>query len=644
MNSVVRALSRQEGEELRIESIEVENFRSIRKLICRFDEITTLIGPNGAGKSTILRALDWFFNGEKGQLSDDDLHAGAKVARIRVAVRFCELTTKDRDVLGSKYAPEGAETFTVWRTWESGNEKITGRGRAYPEFEEVRSAGSASEKRSLYNKLRSEKSDLKLPSASSASAVDAAMDEWERCNPEALSDAEISDTHLFGFNARGKLSELFDFVFVSADLRASEEADDAKGSIFARILQRTLDRKALDESITGLVANFERDYEALNTKHLSSQLSLVSSELTSEVQLFTRGRSVALTAVPAPVRPQSPRIDVSISDASIATPVHHQGHGFQRTLLVAALTVLSRRLRSAGPDSQMFLAIEEPELFQHPTQAKAFASVLRSIAMDGLQHVQIAFATHSPYFVEPRYFDQVRRVTSVRSAGEACSRTRITTVTLEDVRRALDGYVDSSSLDRRWEQACLKYLPEALFAERVILVEGDEDAAVLEGLGCRVNELAVEGVCVASVSGKANMFIPFAVLRALDIQTSMVVDNDSGYATRMRAKGRAEEDIEVAGIKNVKDNRALCRFVNVSEEDFPVGGVCPELAFVPDTLESLLESDLPGWDLRRRQIINEGRGVDGKNAATYELAAKECEDTPGEHLASLLVMLRPTAA
>ena len=55
------------------------------------------------------------------------------------------------------------------------------------------------------------------------------MDNWERQHPELLADAEVSDTHFFGFNSRGKLSELFDYVFVSADLRAVDETSGAKG-------------------------------------------------------------------------------------------------------------------------------------------------------------------------------------------------------------------------------------------------------------------------------------------------------------------------------------------------------------------------------------------------------------------------------
>jgi hypothetical protein len=155
-----------------------------------------------------------------------------------------------------------------------------------------------------------------------------------------------------------------------------------------------------------------------------------------------------------------------------------------------------------------------------------------------------------------------------------------------------------------------------------------------------VNELAVSGTCVASVNGKQNLLIPFAILRLLEIPVLMVVDNDQGLRARMEAFDRDEEAIASAVAKNVDDNRRFCRFVGAVEEDYPVGAVADAIAFVPDTLETLLASDLPGWDLTRKKVVEEGRGVEGKNAATYALAARECEDEPGQELNAILEFCR----
>lgn len=625
---------------MRIAAVSIENFRSIESLECTFENVTTFVGPNGAGKSTVLRALEWFFNGEKSSIADEDVHAGAgDNRRIRVRVDFDALTGADRAALGSRYAPIEVETFSVWKTWADGEEKVTGRGLAYAPFEAIRSSAGATEKRSLYRELRERTPALGLPAASNAAQVDAAMEAWEREHPRELTEAQISETHFFGFNGRGVLSSLFDFVFVSADLRANDETTDGRDTILGRILQYALDRNELNRSVAALTEEYQASYARLNERHLNSQLEAIGASISSQVSEYSTGRSVNLSATTPNLKPQFPKVEVGISDGSVSTSVGLQGHGLQRTLLLSALTVLSRTSRPQDASGSMFLAIEEPELFQHPTQARAFASVLRELTNEN-DAVQVAYATHSPYFIEPTFFDQIRRVTNRRSAGALCSSTHIAVATMGDVTRELETYVDPRSIQRRWSQACMKYLPEALFAEAAILVEGDEDAAVLQGLGERTNELAVQGITVASVSGKGNMLLPFAILRLLGITSLMVVDNDSGCRMRMEKNGREEDKIQEAEGEHVRMNRALCRFVGAKEEDFPVGAVASELAFIPDTLESLLASELPGWDLTRRQLIKEGRGVDGKNAATYELASRECEEEPGASLSTILELVR----
>ena len=181
------------------------------------------------------------------------------------------------------------------------------------------------------------------------------------------------------------------------------------------------------------------------------------------------------------VRPVPAVVEIQVAELSTTTPVSQQGHGFQRTLLLSALTVLSRRRRAEQGAGQMFLAIEEPELFQHPTQARAFASVLRNIASNSEQLTQVAYATHSPHFIDPAYFDEVRRVSSQRPEHSSYSQTRLTHARMDEVIETLEGYVRAATIHRRLDQVCLKHLPDALFAEHVILVEGDDDAAILEG-------------------------------------------------------------------------------------------------------------------------------------------------------------------
>lgn len=618
---------------MRIKSVHIENFRSVRDLTCAFDQVTSLIGPNGSGKSNILRALDWFFNGERSSLTEADLFQGAEQdARIRVRVDFGDLTDGDRQALGPRYCPDGQrDEFTAWRTWVDGQEKITGRALALPAFERIRAVEKAGDRRQVFNEQREA---YGLPAWTSAAAAEAQMFQWELDHPDQLEESEVSATHFFGVNGQGVLSELFDFIFVSADLRAGEETIEKKDSLLERILRRTIQREDFDAAVQRIADSFEQQYRSLGEEHLDGQLSEIATELTAEVASYSPGRTIDLSQEPGAVRAIPSSIIVSVADDLTQTPVTHQGHGFQRTLLLAGLTVLARQARDGAQPASMVLAIEEPELFQHPTQARAFASVLRNLAQAADQRTQVVYATHSPHFVSPEYFDEVRRI-SPRRQGAGHAETTIRQATLADVQSRLETFVNSDAVARRFQQVCLNSLPDGLFAEKVLLVEGDDDAAILEGVGERVNSLAVHGVCVAPVFGKQNMMIPYAILEALGIPTVMVVDNDSGCGTRMRALGRTDEQIEEAERKHVRDNRSLCRFVRGNEEDYPVGRVAGGLVFVPDTLEALLASDLPGWDLSRQRLIEDGRGVEGKHAGTYALAVRECGDEIGPDLKAL---------
>ena len=147
---------------------------------------------------------------------------------------------------------------------------MTAKAFAYADFELVRATTGATEKRAAYNRLRTSDPGLELPTCTSASAVaQQAMDAWERAHPELLSEAEVSDTHFFGIGGQGKLNELFDFVFVSADLRAVEETSSSRDSLISRILQRVVDQDEFESAVGDLTAQFVSKYDELAAEHLS---------------------------------------------------------------------------------------------------------------------------------------------------------------------------------------------------------------------------------------------------------------------------------------------------------------------------------------------------------------------------------------
>lgn len=595
-----------------------------------FDSITTLIGPNGAGKSSVLRALDWFFNGDKSNaLSAEDVFSGAEEQKITVRVDFNDLSDTDREVLGEKYAPANVDEFSVWRIWEDGKDKITGKALAFQPFEAVRSESGGGPKKAAYEKVTAAHGDLTFPKWTSLSAADGMMDSWEREHPELLKPAQVSDTNFFGFAGQGRLSGLFDFVLITADLRASEEAQDTKTSVIGRIIEKTVDRSRADEELGQLNDELTLRHAAISSRHFESQLEDLSSDLTAEVVSFAPGRSIEVGAVQAEFKPQAARFNVKIDDHGTKTDISRQGHGFQRSLLIAALKLLAQRGAANKDSSVIYLAIEEPELFQHPTQAKSFATVLRRLAENHSAGMQVGYATHSPYFVEPTYFDQVRRVQ--RTVSEVHGpRVTVNEASMDAVTEELDGYLLESAVRSRLDNACLNEIRDAMFASSVLIVEGTTDRAVIEGIAEACAPLSSLGVEVAVANSKEQIFLPAAILRRLGVPHFILFDADKDCGLRLRAKGQSEAKALAQEQKDAATNRAMLRFLGESETDWP-SGLCGASAWaMEDMLETFVESKWPQFEIERSALVEKGRGADGKNAATYRIAAKNAAAPPAD--------------
>ncbi|MEU4332837.1 ATP-dependent nuclease [Nonomuraea dietziae] len=598
----------------------IKNYRCLRDVNIRFDDITTFIGPNGVGKSAVLRALDWFFNGTVQTLTKDDVWAGAQDKQITVEVEFCDLTEVDRIALG-KYALDGVQTVTLWRRWENGTDKLSGHALTYPPFDEIRRITGAADRRKQYTELRHARPELGLPPAASAKAVDDALTAWEREHPDQLQGIELaSDTHFFGFAGQAKMSGLFDYVFVSADLRAGEEGRDSKGSIIGRILDQAIDRSEAEAEIADLQMLVNANRETIQSKHFGEQLDTLSNRLTEEVKQLTMGRSVQVTSLVPELRLPQAQFQVSVQDGVARTRIDQQGHGFQRALLITALRVLAQS-DAMENERTILLAVEEPELFQHPVQARAFAAVLRKLAGESRHGIQIAYATHSPYFLEAEGFGEIRRMTRDFTAGAPS--VEICSTTADDIANRLSSFIDRSVVHRRLTNMCLANLPEALFGHVVILVEGTSDKGVLEGCGLRLDPLNKHGIVVAIVGGKDNIALAHAILTELGVPCYTVFDGDANCKP---------DKIQ----ENKDKNRILLRYLGAIPEDFPATKAYDTYAVVHHDMETYLRDEWHDWETARVALITEGRGVDNKNEATYRQAAIEAASNPPPWLSDVI--------
>lgn len=627
---------------MRIKRAHIVNFRCLNDVEVIFDDVTTFIGPNGVGKSTILRALDWFFN--NGTLADDDVTSGAGEKRISVEVEFVGLTERDREKL-VKYAIPGVDSVTIWKTWEAGHEKQYGRGRACPEFLPLRSGASATERRQLYNELRSTNPTFEdLPAANSDALVQAQLDQWEAAHPDALENVDVdSATHFFGFAGQALMSGLFDYVMVTADLRANEQTQDTRGAILGRIIEQSIDRAGAEADLAALAEKMQSEHAGIQKKHFDVQLKKLSSEMTSSVSALSSGRQVLVSAQEPTLQPQKSQFKVSVWDEDTETRVDRQGHGFQRALLLSALRLLAEHGRGEGEEGVICLAIEEPELFQHPLQARNFARVLRELAVDPNQGVQVAYATHSPYFIEPKSFHQIRRVR--RLGGGSQGSVQVLGSDLDSVLARITPYVKEEVVRRQLDGVCMGCLAEALFTERVLLVEGSTDRGVFGGSAERTKCLLDNGACVAECGGKQSVLLPFVVLEKLGIPALVVVDNDQHLEkelTEVKANGDKKREKALApSVEDAKSwNRKLLKFFCVAECDWPSGRVADQLVFIDPTLEGVICDTWPEWGEARDKLIKDGLGFNRKDGSTYHDASVCAAGAVPECVEAVLEQLR----
>ncbi|MCU0316954.1 MAG: ATP-dependent endonuclease [Fimbriimonadaceae bacterium] len=627
---------------MKIKSVKIQNFRTLKDVQIDFDAVTTFIGPNGTGKSTVLRALDWFFNGGKqGELSERDCSFGSTDEKIEVQVTFGDLTDKDREALG-KYAPEGAVLFTAWKTRQpDGSETFSANAKGYPAFNKIRELSKAGDQKSAYTELRSAEPSLNLPAWTNQSDSLQVLTSWEANNIHQLVEApETQTTKFFGFNSGGKMSDLFDFVLVTADLRAGEEAQDTKSSVIGKLLERSVDRSAADEEIAKIVESSRVAQQKVYEEKFAHQLTEIKKQLNDVVATYSPGRTIHV--VPSEVELRAPKtsFDVSVFDGETETIVERQGHGFQRTLLVSALQVLAEST-SSTTEGVICLAIEEPELFQHPIQAQAFAKVLRALAEDSSKRIQVTYATHSPYFLEAKHFDQVRRLTRSQEA------TPIVTVhcaTIADVKARLSGVVREEVVERQLDGIVTGQLSVALFASRAFLVEGTTESSVFYGIGDRVGAGSLEaaGISIVPVGGKQSIPLAHAILSALGIPVYALFDGDKGFQARAEERGRPAEKIDEERKGHISANRSLLKYFGLDEVDFPASIVEEHVAIFDDHLEAFLDANWPEWSTACKAVESEAGVSLAKNQLAYRTATIEAGGVVPSALEEILTKVTGT--
>ena len=148
-------------------------------------------------------------------------------------------------------------------------------------------------------------------------------------------------------------------------------------------------------------------------------------------------------------------------DDGYRSDVEQKGHGLQRATLLALLRLLARQgMRYRDRPAPMFL-VGELETFLHPYAQRQLAHALSNL----VDRYQIATSTHSPFIITPENVGGYRRVTK-DSRGTRNLMPDWTGLEVQSVKNHLE-----------WRGNL-----EGLFADRVVLIEGNHDENFFEKL------------------------------------------------------------------------------------------------------------------------------------------------------------------
>lgn len=560
---------------MKIKTVRIENFRSFQDETISFNRYSCFVGPNGAGKSTVLSALNVFFQERAAsatditKLSDEDYFIKNTESPVRITVTFDELNERAQEQLGA-YVRNSELIVTA----EAVFDQATGVGpvrhfgqrlgmeQFRPFFEAEKAGAKAGDLTTIYDGLRQQFTDL--PGARSKDDKADALRQYEAAHVD-LCAMIPSEDNFYGINSTGKLAEFVQWVYVPAVKDAGEEGLESKNTALGKLIARAVrSRTNFDAEIEELKAAALARYAELLRNNQES-LGEIAAALQQRLEAWAHPNArLGLEWISDPVKSvvvQQPVAGIKTGEGEFLGSLARMGHGLQRSYLLALLQELAGSEAENAPT--LILGCEEPELYQHPPQARHLAAVLCELAQ---ANNQILVTTHSPLFVSGEGFEDVRLVrraganapATVRSVTFAGLCLRIRNALGEDIQRPVDGLV------AKIHQALQPSIGEMFFTKVPILVEGLEDVSYittelhLSGLWSEFRRL---GCYLVPANGKDKLIQPLAIAVELGMPAYVIFDADGDT---QRADHR---------VKHERDNRALQTLLGTVLDPFPSADV-----------------------------------------------------------------------
>jgi len=488
---------------MKIDYIEVENFKCFEKLHFSFDNLSVFVGENNSGKSAIFAAIDRFFESTNkySPITQDDFYVnndGKKSESLKITLGFSNLS-EDAITTFTEYTSVNKVTFKLEsvRTGDVIKTTMSGIRAGMIVFSDAFSYSKetpVSKFNDEYKRLHSIYPELPSPKeAKNKELKITALREYETSRPAQCVTNE----------GRNILSELVSFA-----ARRKTNFDDRIAEIQEKVAKELVElqenqQSTLDDITSELNVNFR-------------QISMGKER----VEISWEHNSKDLKVEP-------PKAAAKIISGQHKGSIGLFGHGLQRNYLVSLFKVIASMQSLEGDDLTLIVGFEEPELYQHPPQARLMSRYLQELSKAD----QVLITTHSSMFIHADFFGKLHRVVNIHG------KTNIISVTLEEFTKQMNAVFNipneniSSTIASLYTLINLS-ITEIFFSRFVVLVEGLEDIGYLEAITDhfekRSNVLEL-GINYIPVHGKNDLIPVIELCKAFKIDYFVMFDGDNKH-------------------------------------------------------------------------------------------------------------------
>lgn len=514
---------------MRLTTVNIEGFRSIKKAVIELDLLTPVVGYNNAGKSNILSSIQWLLKPFALENTDFNSPASSVVVAAKIEGLSAEIVSEMAENHRKSISPYiSSEMLRVRRS-------MAQPGAVSTAVLQVR--------------------DPKIADESSEEA-------WKP-NPSGIDNA---------------LKVLFpEPIRINAMEDAAEDASkQSKSSTIGKLIARIVEpiQKQHGKELESALNDIGTRLSAEGSKRAAELVEFDTKANDNLKDLFP-GLNVRVHIPPPQIgdlfKTGTLRVYEGDPTAVEGRDLSCLGHGAQRCIQMALIRYMAEiaATKSKAPFRTLLL-IDEPELYLHPQGIEQVRIALKKLSKGNFQ---VVFSTHSPLMIKAEDVASALIVRKTSANGTVVPPPAKTLIlkTLQDhaAQRNLLFEIGSSS--------------EILFSDSVLLLEGSTEKNLVPKSieAITRSTLAALKTGLVPIGGSGNTAHCLSILKSLDIKGKAVVDLDYAFRQGIKSGVLDSNDADVAACKTWFRNNHAAHGIDLEADGFPTkrGKVTAEAAY-----------------------------------------------------------------